>query len=125
MSVGNPFNAGWKFAVCFHEFLDRLPGGSIRHEQPNRQRCALFTANPFAQAPQISLRAAHLLHSAAPFGIDQQYTQIGMSPHVQVDIDAAVIWVQIFSPVDSLCREARVVISTLEGPALARWSQEV
>ena len=89
-------------------------------EQPNRQQRALVAANPLAQARQISLGAAHLLHSTTPFGVDEQHTQIGMTPHVQVHIDTAVIRVQVFSPVDSLCRETRIVISALEGPALSR-----
>src|SRR5437867_306427 len=55
IAVCNPINSGWKLAVCFHEFLDRLPGGSIRDEQPNRQQRTLLAANPFAQARQISL----------------------------------------------------------------------
>src|SRR5262249_45392123 len=74
---------------------------------------------------QISLRAARLLHPATPFRMDQQHTEIGMAPHIQVHIDTAVVRVQIFSLVDSLRREARVVISTLKGPALSPRSQEV
>ena len=91
MAVGNPFNAGWELAICLHEFLNRFPGASMRDEQPNRQQRALLAANPFTQARQISLRAAHLLHSATPFGINEQHTEIGMAPHVQVHIDTAVI----------------------------------
>src|SRR5262245_26973376 len=125
MTVGNPINAGWKLATCFHEFLDRLPGGSMRDEQPNRQQRALLAANSFAQPRQISPRAAHLLHSATPFGIDKQHTEIRMAPHIQVDIDTSVIQLHIFRPADSLHCEAGIVIATLKRPALSGWSQEV
>src|SRR5262245_34333726 len=44
IAIGNPFNAHWKLAICFHEFFDRVPGGPMGDEQFNRQQCALLAA---------------------------------------------------------------------------------
>jgi hypothetical protein len=79
----------------------------------------MHAANPFTQPCEVPFGAVSLLKSATPFGIDKKHAVFGVAPHIQIDIYAALVSLQVLGSIDTLCREASAVIFSFKEPTPA------
>src|SRR5262249_36035900 len=125
IAVCNPFDARRKLAIRLDEFLDCLPRFLERYEEPKWQWRIVHAPDPFLQTAQISLRAVSVIDVTAPFRVDEKNAQLRVAPHCEIDIDAALVPLQMFGSISSFRQQASTVVFGLKEPLLPWGSEEV
>src|SRR5262249_21112065 len=123
--IRNPLDALRKLAICLDEFFDGLPSSRVGHKESDRQEIAIEAADPIAQAAHIALGGEPHLVAAAQFRIKEQHSEVGIAPHHEFDVDAALAKPQVLGAVCAFAPEGCAVTSLLKEPTLRCRGEEI